>query len=76
MSFLFDILFIKIQLIFINFPILYFPAKKTDKLYFVEYSQHHISLSHRLTFWLPQHTIFSTADWNNNSSSLFPRVNW
>ena len=63
----FDILFIKIQVIFINFPIPYFLAKKSGKIYFFEQSQQHINLRHRLTFGLPQHTIFSAADWNSNT---------
>ena len=32
--------------------------------------------SHRLTLGLPQHTIFSAADWNNNTTSSVPPVNW
>ena len=63
----FDILLIKIQVIFINFPIPYFLAKKSGKIYFFEQSQQHINLRHRLTFGLPQHTIFSAADWNSNT---------
>ena len=46
---------IKIQVIFMNFLIPYFLAKKSDKIYFIEHSQQHINLSHRLTFRLPQH---------------------
>ena len=72
----FDILFIKIQVIFINFPIPYFPVKKSGKIYFLEHSQQHIDLSYRLTFGLLQHKMFLTADWNNNTTSPFPRVNW
>ena len=34
------------------------------------------SRSHRLTLGLPQHTIFSAADWNNNTTSSVPPVNW
>ena len=32
--------------------------------------------SNRLTLGLPQHTIFSAADWNNNTTSSVPPVNW
>ena len=44
----FDILFTEIQVIFINFPIPHFLAKKSGKIYFIEHSQQHIDLSHRL----------------------------
>ena len=74
--FFFDIFFIKLQVIFINFPILYFLANKSGKIHFFEHSQEHVNLSHRLMFGLPQHTIFSAAYWNNNTTSLFPPVNW
>ena len=75
MCFFFDKLFIKIQVIFINFPIAYFLAKKSSKIYFLKYSEHHINLSHRLTFQLPQDAIFSATDWNNNTTLSFPPVN-
>ena len=45
----FGILFTEIQVIFINFPIPYFLAKKGGKIYFIKHSQQHIDLSHRLT---------------------------
>ena len=48
-------LVIKIQVIFMNFMIPYFLLKKNDKIYFIEHSQQHINLSHRLAFGLPQH---------------------
>ena len=74
--FFFLTLFIKIQVIFINFKIPYFLVKKSSKIYFLKNSQQHINLSHRSIFGLPQHTIFSTANWNNNTTSLFPLVYW
>ena len=54
-------LFIKIQIIFVNFLIPYFLTIKSGKIYFVADSQQHIDLSHRLTFGLPQNTIFSAG---------------
>ena len=58
-----DILFIKIQVIFINFLTPYFLAKKSGKVYFIEHSQQHIHLSHKLMFVLPQrYALFSAAD--------------
>ena len=66
--FFLDIFFIKIQVIFINFSIRYFLANKSGKIYFFEHSQEHANLSHRLTFGLPQHTIFSAAYWNSNTT--------
>ena len=57
-----DILFIKIQVIFINFLIPYFLAKKRGKIYFLKHSQQHIILSHRLKFGLLKHTVFSDAN--------------
>ena len=46
-------------------------------LFFIKHSQQHIDLSHRLTFRLPQHyTTFLAVDWNNNTTSSFPPVNW
>ena len=47
----------------------------SGKIYFLEHSQQQINLSHRLTFGLPQHIIFSAASWNNNTTSLFLPVN-
>ena len=44
----FDILFTEIQDISINFPITYFLAKKSGKIYFLEHSQRHIDLSNTL----------------------------
>ena len=41
------------KVIFINFPIPYFLAKKSNTIYFLKHSQQHINLSHRLTFGLP-----------------------
>ena len=76
MCFFFFTLFIKTQVIFINFPIPYFLAKKSSKVYFLKNSQQHINLSHRSTFGLPQHKIFSAANWNNITTSLFPLVHW
>ena len=67
MCFFFNILFIKIQVIFINFPVACFLAKKSGKIYLLEHSQHHINLSNRLTFRLPQCTISPAVDWNNNA---------
>ena len=76
--FFFDILFTEIQVIFINFPILYFLAKKRGKIYFSEHSQQNIALSHRLTLrvttTLYLYTIFPAADWNNNTTLSFPVV--
>ena len=40
----FDILFTEIKVNFINFPISYFLAKKSGKIYFIEHSQQHIYL--------------------------------
>ena len=54
-------LFIKIQIIFVNFLIPYFLTIKSGKIYFVADSQQHIDLSHRLTFGLPHNTIFSAG---------------
>ena len=59
---------LKFKGIFINFLIPYFLAKKSDKIYFLEHSQQYINLSYRLTFGLPQHKIFSAANWNNNTT--------
>ena len=56
-KYFFEILFIKIQVIFINFPIQYVLAKKSSKIYFLKHSQQHINLSERLMFGLPQDTI-------------------
>ena len=53
-----------------------FSGKKRGKIYFLEHSQQHINLSHRLTFGLPKHTIFSAADWSYKTTSLFPLLNW
>ena len=45
-----NILFTEIQVILINFLIPYFLMKKVVyKIYFIEHSQQHIDLSHRLT---------------------------
>ena len=60
-------LFIKIQIIFVNFLIPYFLTIKSSKIYFVADSQQQIDLSHRLMFGLPQNTIFSAGT---------PPVNW
>ena len=60
---LFDMLFIKIEVIFIKFQ------KRQNSFRPIANS---ISI-----VGLPQHyTIFSAADWNNNTTSSFPPVNW
>ena len=45
--------------------------------FFIKHSYQYIDLSYRLTFRLPQHhTAFLAANWNNNTTSSFPPVNW
>ena len=73
MCFFFDILFSGIQVIFINFPIPYYLAKKSGKIHFIKHSQQHIDLiNHRLTLRVT--TIFPAAECSNNTTSSFPPV--
>ena len=60
----FDILLTEIQVISINFPITYFLAKKSGKIYFIEHSQRHIDLSHTLMLQV------TTTIYNNSSRRL------
>ena len=51
--------------------------QESSLIYSPKHSQlMYIDVSHRITFRLPQHIIFSAANWKNNTTSSSPSVNW